>query len=340
MTDSKKRCICVTMGFLLLLPAAVFAIGGQEPDVAPDEVEGTLVLYTAANEMIEAALIEGFQEKYPGIEIERVNISSGPITAKIIAEMNNPGADVIWGLYESYQKVLMGKGAIEPYRPQEVDSIDPRFVDPDNFYTGHFVTLMTAGINTEIMEEKGLPIPETWEDLAKPIYRGMINIASPAQSGTGMTIMTALHDMYGGWDYIDKLDENVFQYNDSGGAAGRQAARGEIAIGLTYDVAVLSLKDEGFPVQELFPPNTIYTAECGALIAGAKHPELGKLWLDYLCTTDAMITVGAFVSAVTRTDVIFADDWKPDLSELDLYVLKNTYDLDKFADDWLTRYSR
>jgi iron(III) transport system substrate-binding protein len=336
MGNTKKGRIRLLLTVLFMLPAIAFAGGRQDSGA----FAGTLVLYTAANEKIEAALIEGFQEKYPEIEIERVNISSGPITARIIAEMNNPRADVIWGLYESYQQALKEKGAIEPYKPKEVDKIDSRFVDPDQFYTGHFVTLMTAGVNTDIMKEKGLPVPKTWEDLAKPIYRGMINIASPAQSGTGMTIMTALHDMFDGWDYIDRLNENIFQYNDSGGAAGRQAARGEIAIGLTYDVAVLSLKNEGFPVVEVFPPNTIYTAECGALIAGANNPELGRLWLDYLCTTDAMERVGTLVSAVTRTDVVLGEEWKPELSKLDLYTFKKTYDLDKFADEWLTRYSR
>ena len=336
---NKQNLLVLGMLFLLLvLPFWAFARGGEQKEA--EKAEGTVVLYTAANEMIEAALIEGFQQRYPGVNIERVNISSGPITARIIAEMSNPQADVIWGLYESYQKALKEKGAIEPYTPEEVVSIDSRFVDPDHFYIGHFVTLMTIGVNTAIMKEKGIPVPKTWEDLTKSIYQEMINIASPAQSGTGMTIMTALYDMYGGWDYIDKLDKNIFQYNDSGGAAGRQAARGEIAIGLTYDVAVLSLKNEGFPVVEVFPPNTIYTAECAGLIAGARHPELGKLWLDYLCTKDAMERVGTLVSAVTRTDVVLDDEWKPELDKLDLYVMKQTYDLEKFAEDWLARYSR
>lgn len=328
------------LALLMLLPVAVFAAGGQEAAAAPEEVKGTLVLYTAANEMVEAALIEGFQLKYPGVEVERINMSSGPVASRVVAEMSNPQADVIWGLYESYQQMLRDKGATEPYKPKDIDMIDSRFVDPDNFYTGHFITLITAGANTDILKEKGLPIPETWEDLAKPIYEGMINVASPAQSGTGMTIMTALYDMYDGWDYIDKLDKNIFQYNSSGGAAGRQAARGEIAIGLTYDVAVLSLKNEGFPLVAIFPPNTIYTSECGALISGAKHPELGKLWLDYMCTKDAMNRVGAMVAAVTREDIVLTEDWKPKVDKMDLYVMKKVYDLEKFANDWLARYSR
>jgi hypothetical protein len=98
---------------------------------------------------------------------------------------------------------------------------------PDGFYTGHDVTLMGWAANTQILGEKELEVPVTWDDLAKEEYKGMVGVASPAQSGTGMTFMTCLYDMAGGWDYIDKLNKNVFQYNSSGGAAGRQAARGE-----------------------------------------------------------------------------------------------------------------
>ena len=52
------------------------------------------------------------------------------------------------------------------------------------------------------------------------------------------------------------------------------------------------------------------------------------------------VDTGVLVSAVTRTDITLDEDWKPELSELDLYAMKATYDLDKFADEWLSRYSR
>jgi iron(III) transport system substrate-binding protein len=309
-------------------------------EVKPEDIKGTLVLYTAANEQMEAAIIEGFQLKYPGITIERVNMSSGPITSRVIAEMGNPQADVIWGLFESYMKTLRDEGAIEPYEPPDVSAIDSRFVDPDYFYVGHDVTLMGFGANTQLLEEKGLAIPATWEDLVKPDYKDLINIASPAQSGTGMTIMTCLYDMYNGWDYIDQLDQNIFQYNSSGGAAGREAARGEIAIGMTYDTAILSLANEGFPVQAIFPPNTCYTVETGALISGAPHPEIAKLFLDYMVTKDAMYRLGKIAAVVTRPDIVVIEDWKPKLEDMSLYQMKNVYDLEKFANDWLERYSR
>jgi iron(III) transport system substrate-binding protein len=311
----------------------------EEP-LSPEDIEGTLVLYTAANEQMEALLIEGFNSRYPNVDIQRVNMSSGPIAARVLAEMANPQADVIWGLFEPYMIQLRDEGAIEPYAPADVDEIPAEFVDPDNFYFGIDLTLMVIGVNTDILEERGLPVPETWEDLVDPRFQGLIGVASPAESGTGMTIFTGLYDMYGGWDYIDQLDQNIFRYNSSGGAAGREAARGEIAIGLTYDTVVYSLANEGFPVQAVLPPKTIYSVETTALIAGAPNPDMGRLWLDYLATKDAMYRLAHFATIVTRPDVVVIEDWKPVLADLELYRMQNVYDLTAFAEEWLSRYAR
>jgi len=310
------------------------------PEPKPEDIKGSLTLYTAANEVMEAAVLEGFQKKYPGITIERVNMSSGPIASRVLAEMDNPKADVIWGLFESYMMTLREKGAIEPYKPKDFDAVDPQFVDPDGFYTGHDVTLMGWAANTQILTEKGLDVPLTWEDLVKEEYKGMVSVASPAQSGTGMTFMTCLYDMNGGWDYIDKLNKNIFQYNSSGGASGRQAARGEVSIGMTYDTAILGLQGEGFPVQVVFPPNDCYTVETSALINKAPHPETAKLFLDYLISKEGMFALAKVAAVLTRPDVVVVSSAKPQLADLTLYKMKNVYDLEKFANDWLARYSK
>ena len=321
-------------------PAQPTAVPVPPTEVKPEDIKGTLTLYTAANEVMEAAVLEGFQIKYPGITVQRINMSSGPITSRVVAEMANPKADVIWGLYQSYMISLKDKGAIQPYKPKDFDAVDPQFVDPDNFYTGHDVTLMGWAANTKILGDKKLDVPATWDDLVDPKYKGMVGIASPAQSGTGMTFMTCLYDMNGGWDYIDKLNKNVFQYNSSGGAAGRQAAMGEVAIGMTYDTAILTLPAQGYPIKVVFPKNTCYTAETAALINNAPNPELGKLFLDYLISKEGMFQLAKVAAVLTRPDVVVVNSKNPALADLKLYKMKNVYDLQKFANDWLARYSK
>jgi len=326
----KLKIVCLVIGFGFITLGLL--------TVPPVHAKRTLIGYTAASGSVEAIYVEAFRKKYPDIEFKTINLSSGPVTSRLIAEKSNAQCDVVFGLMELYLIALKDAGAIEPYRRKEIDKIGKEFKDPDDFYVNEDLALMAWGGNTKILNEKKLPVPKTWDDLAKPIYKGLINVASPAQSGTALTIFTNLHDMYGGWDYIDKLHKNIFQYNSSGGVAGRQAARGECMIGMTYDFALLLLKNEGFPLEVVYPPKTPYAAEGSALVAGAKNQEEAKLFLDFLSSKEAMLAVGKEVTVVTRTDVTLPDAWKPQVSKIDLYKLKKGYDVTKFADEWSKRY--
>jgi iron(III) transport system substrate-binding protein len=332
----KGKAGIICLGIVILL--GIFFIASF--DVAPAHAKRTLVGYTAASGSVEAIYVEAFKKKYPDIDFKTINLSSGPVTSRLIAEKSNAQCDVVFGLMELYLKALKDGGAIEPYTRKEIGAIGKEFKDPDDFYVNEYVSLMAWGGNTNLLKEKNLPVPKTWDDLAKPVYKGMINVASPAQSGTALTIFTNLYDMYGGWDYIDKLHKNIFQYNSSGGVAGRQAARGECAIGMTYDFALLVLKNEGFPLEVVYPPKTSYAAEGSALIAGAKNPEEAKLFLDFLSSKEAMMAVGKEVTVITRTDVKLPEAWKPEVNKIDLYKLKKGYDVKQFADDWSKRYTK
>jgi iron(III) transport system substrate-binding protein len=326
------RIVCLVVVFGLIIIGLL--------TVPPVHAKRTLIGYTAASGSVEAIYVEAFKKKYPDIEFKTINLSSGPVTSRLIAEKSNPQCDVVFGLMESYLKALKDAGAIEPYKRKEIDKIGKEFKDTDDFYVNEDLALMAWGGNTQILKEKNLPVPKTWEDLAKPIYKGMVNVASPAQSGTALTIFTNLYDMYGGWDYIDKLHKNIFQYNSSGGVAGRQAARGECVVGMTYDFALLLLKNEGFPLEVVYPPKTPYAAEGSALVAGAKNQAEAKLFLDFLSSQEAMVAVGKEVTVVTRTDVKLPEAWKPQVSKIDLYKMKKAYDVQKFADDWSKRYTK
>lgn len=60
---------------------------------------------------------------------------------------------------------------------------DAGYRDKDGYWTG--LALVPAGflVNNDVLKEKGLEAPKTWEDLADPKYKDEIIMASPAISG-------------------------------------------------------------------------------------------------------------------------------------------------------------
>lgn len=311
----------LAIGACLVIP---FRAGAQSSEV---------VVYTAADDKLHAAIEAAFKKKHPTIAVKTVNLSTGPITEKAIAEKANPQADVIYGINSFALDQLKAAGVLEPYKPKD-SKIPAQFTDPDGFYVHHWLTLMVMAVNTKVLEQKNVPVPATWADLTKPQYKGMISVAAPTKSGTGLTIFTTLVDAYG-WEFLDKLHPNIFQYGSSGGAPGRQAGSGEVAIGLTFDTVVLDQIKAGLPVKMVFPEITPNIMEGGGLLAGAKRSQNGKLWLDFVASSDGAAAYKGSVGVATTPGYSNVD-----ISNVKLWKMKKPVDASDFKRTWATKYEK
>jgi iron(III) transport system substrate-binding protein len=311
--------VCLAIGACLILPPGV---GAQSSEV---------VVYTAADDKLHAAVEAAFKKKHPTIAVKTVNLSTGPITEKAIAEKANPQADVIYGINTFALDQLKAAGVLEPYAPKG-SKIPAQFTDSDGFYVNHWITLMVMAVNTKALEQKKVAIPATWADLTKPQYKGLISVAAPTKSGTGLTIFTTLVDAYG-WEFLDKLHPNIFQYGSSGGAPGRQAGSGEVGIGLTFDTVVLDQIKAGLPVKMVFPEVTPNIMEGGGLLVGAKRAQNGKLWLDFVASPEGAAAYKAFVGAATTPGYANVD-----MSNVKLWKMKKPVDASDFKRTWASKY--
>ena len=146
----------------------------------------------------------------PDIKIQWVRDSTGIITAKLLAEKNNPKADAIWGLAGTSLGLMDKEGMLQPYAPKGLDQIaanmrdakaEPSWVGMDGFAAA-------ICFNTVEAEKQKLPKPTSWQDLTKPVYAGKIVMPNPASSGTGFLDVSAWLQIFGeerGWAYMDAL---------------------------------------------------------------------------------------------------------------------------------------
>ena len=322
------RNLKLLLGALVVLGACLTFSSGADAQSASE-----VVVYTAADDKMHAALEAAFKKKHPNIAVKTVNLSTSIVTEKAIAEKANPQADLIYAVNTIALDQLKAAGALEPYAPKGT-KIPPAYSDPDGFYTNHWLTVMVMAVNTKVLEQKKLPVPSSWEDLVKPQYKGLISVAAPTKSGTGLTIFTTLVDAYG-WEFLDKLHPNIFQYGSSGGAPGRQAGSGEVAIGLTYDTVVLDQIKAGLPVKLVFPSITPNIMEGGGLLVGAKRSQNGKLWLDFVASPEGAAIYKPFVGAATTPGFSNID-----LSGVKLWKMKKPVDANEFKRTWAAKYEK
>jgi len=188
-----------------------------------------LVVYTA----IEADQLKeykaAFEKSNPDISLRWVRDSTGIVTAKLMAEKNNPQADVIWGLAATSLMLLDAEGMLEPYAPAGVEALSPKFKDTKSppAWVGMDAWMAVIVFNTREAEKHGLPRPASWKDLTKPVYKGHIVMPNPMSSGTGFLDVSSWLQLFGeddGWKFMDALHENMGTYTPfrlEAGAHGR-----------------------------------------------------------------------------------------------------------------------
>jgi iron(III) transport system substrate-binding protein len=152
--------------------------------VASNAMAAELTVYTAVEAEDLKRYAETFNKDHPDITINWVRDSTGIVTAKLLAEKNNPQADVVWGLAATSLLLLKSEGMLEAYAPKGVEKLDPKFVDKSNppAWVGMDAWVAAVCYNTVEAGKLGLPVPTSWKDLTDPVYKGHLIMPNPNSS--------------------------------------------------------------------------------------------------------------------------------------------------------------
>ncbi|WP_052511247.1 putative 2-aminoethylphosphonate ABC transporter substrate-binding protein [Cupriavidus sp. HPC(L)] len=308
----------------------------------------TLTVYTAWEIETLKPYAEGFAKVAPDIELKYVRDSTGVITAKALAEKANPQADVIAGLAASSLELLKQEGMLQPYTPKGFERLTRDYSDKATppSWVGLDVWGATVCFNTIEAKKRNLPRPETWRDLAKPIYKGMIVMPNPVSSGTGFLDVTAWLQLFGeqeGWKYMDALHENIAQYTHSGSKPCKQAGAGEFPIGISFELRAHKTKAAGAPIDIIFPREGLgYDIEAAAIVKGTRKQEAAQRYLDWLASKEANElfardwAIVAYPGVARKIDTIPAGYEKMLVKNDFGYIAKNR---ERVLTEWQKRYS-
>ncbi|AZN42562.1 putative 2-aminoethylphosphonate ABC transporter substrate-binding protein [Paenibacillus albus] len=266
---------------------------GNKP-AAEASSNSEITVYTALEDDQIQAYLASFKAQYPNIKVNIVRDSTGIITAKLLAEKDNPVADVVWGTAATSLLVLDHNGMLEGYSPKGIENVLPEFKDTQQ--PAHWVGIdaweTAFAVNTAELKKKNLPIPQSYEDLTKPEYKGLVVMPNPAASGTGFLTVSGLEQLMGdskAWNYLDKLDKNIAVYTQSGSKPAKLAGTGEYPIGVSFGYRAIEEKKNGAPIEVVFPKEgSGWDVEANALMKkDAIKPE-AKEFLDWAISAEPM----------------------------------------------------
>jgi len=264
-----------------------------------DPVEsGEITVYTALEDEQVEEYLKVFNASYPNIKVHVVRESTGIITARLLAEKDNPQADLVWGTAASSLLVLDENNMLEPYAPAGVESILPQFKSDKSVPTwvGIDIWETAFAVNIVELEKLGLTIADikSYDDLLRPELQGHIVMPNPASSGTGLLTVTGILQIKGkdteaGWNYLSDLHENIDQYVHSGSKPAKMAGAGECVIGISFGYACLKQQREGLPVEVVFPvEGSGWDLEANALMKKNTINPAALTFLDWAISDEAM----------------------------------------------------
>ena len=255
------------------------------------EDRGSLVIYTALFEDHAIKAVEAFQ-KETGIKTSYVRLSSGQILARVRSERNRPGADIWLGGPADTFVQAKTEGLLEPYISPNASAIDSAHKDPEGYWTGIYVGSIAFVSNQKWLQEVGLPPPQSWLDLLKPQYKGMVSMADPRSSGTAYTTFATLVQLFGeeeAFSYLKKLHGQIGAYRTSGNVSGRNVGMGETGTAIMFSHDGIKYFKEGFRDLIITFPNegTGYEIGAVAIIKGASNPSEARRFVDWALTKQA-----------------------------------------------------
>jgi iron(III) transport system substrate-binding protein len=272
---------------LMFLAVSMIMLSLTVPSFAAKD---RILAYTTLDEPLARAVFEAY-EKDTGVKVEWVRLSTGEAVARMEAERKNPQVDIWFGGVGLGHIEAKDKGLTTPYVSPNAKNIPAKFKDKDGYWTGIYAGALCFVSNINRLKELGVEAPKSWADALKPEFKGHIQMANPASSGTAYNVIATVVQLWGeekGFEYMRDLHKNISQYTKSGSAPGKNAAIGEIPVGIGYAHDQVKLVSQGYPLVITFPSEgTGFEVASISLVKGGPNPELAKRLIDWALTERA-----------------------------------------------------
>ncbi len=227
-----------------------------------------------------------------GVKVNMTAKGSGEALAQLNAEKANPKTDIWFGGTGDPHLQAAEQGLTLEYKSEQLKDLHPwaqkQAADSKYRTVGVYLGPLGFGFNNELLAKKKAKAPASWADLLKPEFKGEVQMANPASSGTAYTMIATLVQLMGedkAFDYMKKLHPNISTYTRSGTAPVKAAARGETTVSISFVHDVTTEAVNGFPVGSATPSEGT-GAEVGSMsiVKSGPNTEAAKKFYEWALT--------------------------------------------------------
>lgn len=262
--------------------------------------EGRVMLYTTAPTEGPQGLVAAFEKKY-GIKAEFFRTPSLKLAQKLDAERKagQMQADVLGFSERGMTEEFVKKGDFAPLEAPEAANYAAEFRTPHWTVGGFFVSSIMY--NTNLV--KGEDVPKGWLDLANPKWRGKVGLGDPSATVQTVQWYWLMRKTYG-VDFLRKVGQQKVTLSDGYGPLSQAVAAGELAISFMLNYRTYQMKEQGAPVEHIYPSPNWYNPRDFGVLAKAPHPNAGRLLYNFLLSQEGQLAFnGPLKSMSARPDV-------------------------------------
>jgi iron(III) transport system substrate-binding protein len=310
-------------------------------------VAGELTIYSTTDGDNLKVIKEAFNKAHPDIKVNWIRDSTGIMHARLMAEKDNPRADVLFAMAATSMLTMDKLGMFVPYTPKNADKLDARYRDVRSpaHYTGIYGWAGAVCFNTIEAKKNNLPRPTKWADLTNPVYKGHISMPNPASSGTGFLDVSSWMQIWNeekAWSYMDKLHQNIATYTHSGSTPCKQAASGEYTVGISWPFRGAKLKSKGAPIDIIVPEEGIgWEMQAVAIMTGTDNMSDAQKFVDWSVSEPAVEIYAGRYSVVALP--VKAKKWDNFPPEVQTRMIDNDFiwaanNKSRIVAEWRKRY--
>ncbi|MBV7299655.1 ABC transporter substrate-binding protein [Enterovibrio paralichthyis] len=273
-----------------LAGAILVALGSTSAMAMSD---ANLVIVTSFSNDVTDVYEKAFEEKYPGVNVEVLSKKTTAGIKYLQETASNNKSDIFWASAPDAFEVLKDNNLLAPYQssvtgiPETVGSFPIN--DPDGFYKGFALSGYGIMWNTRYMKAKKLPMPNEWQDLAKPIYHNHVGMSAPSRSGTTHLTVEAILQGEGwdqGWETLKAISGNFKTVTERSFGVPDGVNSGAFGLGIVIDFFGLSSKASGFPVEFHYPTVTALVPANVGIVKDAPNSEAAAAFVDFLLSEE------------------------------------------------------
>jgi iron(III) transport system substrate-binding protein len=211
------------------------------------------------------------------------------VTNRLIAEKDNPQADVYWANEPVRADALKQRGVSTAYVSPSAEGIPDQFKDTDHYWTG-----FSARARLLLVNARSTIKPASVMAYTDPSANGRAAIANPL-FGTTTDYVAALFTIWGderARTFMNDMKKNGVKITTSNGESTDLVAAGQVDFSLVDSDDAVNTKKQGKPVKMIYPDQepdgigVLILPNAASLIKGGPDPEKGKKLIDYLLSKE------------------------------------------------------